>query len=64
MRTNRRALLAMTTLAMLTPIAVATATAAAKTGGVSWRHFQEERWKIDEAGIKAALDKRGLRLVS
>ena len=23
-----------------------------KTIGVSWRHFQEERWKIDEAGLK------------
>ena len=31
----------------------------AKTVGVSWRHFQEERWKIDEAGIKEAWAKAG-----
>ncbi|MFO1349798.1 MAG: substrate-binding domain-containing protein [Gammaproteobacteria bacterium] len=27
--------------------------------GVSWRHFQEERWRIDEAGIKDELAKLG-----
>ena len=26
--------------------------------GVSWSNFQEERWKTDEAAIKAALDGR------
>jgi D-xylose transport system substrate-binding protein len=26
---------------------------------VSWRHFQEERWRIDEAGIKSVLDPAG-----
>lgn len=31
--------------------------------GVSWRHFQEERWKIDEAGIKSVLDKAGLTYI-
>jgi D-xylose transport system substrate-binding protein len=39
------------------------ALAAGKTVGVSWRHFQEERWKIDEAGIKSALDKAGMGYV-
>ena len=39
------------------------ALAAGKTVGVSWRHFQEERWKIDEAGIKSALDKAGMSYV-
>ena len=29
--------------------------AAAGNVCVSWRHFQEERWRIDEAGIKEAL---------
>ena len=38
------------------------ALAAGKTVGVSWRHFQEERWRIDEAGIKSALDKAGYHL--
>ena len=29
---------------------------------VSWRHFQEERWRIDEAGIKSVLEPGGLHL--
>ena len=29
------------------------------TVGVSWSNFQEERWKTDEAAIKAVLDKAG-----
>lgn len=53
----------MTTMALLAPMAVPVALAADKTIGVSWRHFQEERWKIDEAGIKAALDKAGFAYV-
>jgi D-xylose transport system substrate-binding protein len=32
--------------------------------GVSWSHFQEERWKIDEAALVAALAARGARYVS
>ena len=50
--------------------AVATAgftqTAAAEdiTVGVSWSNFQEERWKTDEAAIKAALDAAGAKYVS
>ena len=31
---------------------------------VSWRHFQEERWRIDEAGIKSVLDPAGYTYVS
>jgi D-xylose transport system substrate-binding protein len=31
---------------------------------VSWRHFQEERWKIDEAGMKSVLDPAGATYVS
>lgn len=34
-----------------------------KTVGVSWRHFQEERWKIDEAGIKSVLEAEGFTYV-
>ncbi|MEM9523789.1 MAG: D-xylose ABC transporter substrate-binding protein [Pseudomonadota bacterium] len=34
------------------------------TVGVSWSNFQEERWKTDEAAIKAALDAAGARYVS
>ncbi|MEO5688570.1 MAG: D-xylose ABC transporter substrate-binding protein [Burkholderiaceae bacterium] len=32
--------------------------------GVSWSNFQEERWKTDEAAIKAELAKRGAMYVS
>jgi D-xylose transport system substrate-binding protein len=30
--------------------------------GVSWSNFQEERWKTDEAAIKAALEAAGDKL--
>jgi D-xylose transport system substrate-binding protein len=32
--------------------------------GVSWSNFQEERWKRDEAAIKGALDKAGVKYIS
>ncbi|WP_420597159.1 D-xylose ABC transporter substrate-binding protein [Deinococcus sp.] len=32
--------------------------------GVSWSNFQEERWKTDEAAIKAQLDKVGAKYLS
>jgi D-xylose transport system substrate-binding protein len=32
--------------------------------GVSWNNFQEERWKTDEAAIKAALDAAGAKYIS
>ena len=32
--------------------------------GVSWSNFQEERWKTDEAAIKAALEAAGAEYVS
>jgi len=35
-----------------------------KTVGVSWSNFQEERWKTDEAAIKAALEAAGAAYVS
>jgi len=31
---------------------------------VSWRHFQEERWRIDEAGVKSVLDPAGYTYAS
>ncbi|MHA3915606.1 D-xylose ABC transporter substrate-binding protein [Halovulum sp. GXIMD14793] len=36
----------------------------AQTVGVSWSNFQEERWKTDEAAIKAALEAAGAEYVS
>jgi D-xylose transport system substrate-binding protein len=32
--------------------------------GVSWSNFQEERWKTDEAAIRAELEARGARYLS
>jgi D-xylose transport system substrate-binding protein len=40
------------------------AAAAGKTVGVSWSNFQEERWKTDEAAIKAAIAAAGGRYIS
>ncbi|MEP1932497.1 MAG: D-xylose ABC transporter substrate-binding protein, partial [Roseibium sp.] len=42
--------------ALLLGTAISTAAFAQDlTVGVSWSNFQEERWKTDEAAIKAAL---------
>jgi D-xylose transport system substrate-binding protein len=38
--------------------------AAGKTIAVSWKTFQEERWKIDEAAIKAVVEANGDTYVS
>ncbi len=59
----RLALLAATIVAGGVLFADAALAAGTKRIGVSWRHFQEERWKIDEAGIKAALDSAGYTYV-
>ena len=46
-------------------VAVSTAAIAADlTVGVSWSNFQEERWKTDEAAIKAALEAAGATYIS
>lgn len=45
-------------------VATFSAVAAEKTVCVSWRHFQEERWRIDEAGIKEGLEGSGYTYVS
>jgi D-xylose transport system substrate-binding protein len=42
----------------------ADADAKGKTIGVSWSNFQEERWKTDEAAIKAAIAAAGDRYIS
>ncbi|MCL4167895.1 UNVERIFIED_CONTAM: hypothetical protein GTU68_008762, partial [Idotea baltica] len=56
-------------LSAITVAAIATAasfsTAAAETiVGVSWYKFADERWKIDEAGIKDVLEKAGAKYIS
>ncbi|MGL4198678.1 MAG: D-xylose ABC transporter substrate-binding protein [Allorhizobium sp.] len=40
------------------------ANAEGMTVGVSWSNFQEERWKTDEAAIKAALEAAGNKYIS
>ena len=42
----------------------ATAFAEGLTIGVSWSNFQEERWKTDEAAMKAAIEANGDRYIS
>ncbi|MGO4199482.1 substrate-binding domain-containing protein [Rhizobium sp. YAF28] len=42
---------------------MAGAAAAQDTVGVSWRYFQDERWKIDEAAMKTVFDKAGVSYV-
>ena len=36
----------------------------AQTVGVSWSNFQEERWKTDEAAMKAAIEAAGGKYIS
>ncbi len=44
--------------------AMATSATADVTIGVSWFKFADERWKIDEAGIKAVLEEAGATYIS
>jgi len=58
----------ITTLLAATAMSVIAGHAASAAGkvvvGVSWSNFQEERWKTDEAAIKAAIEKAGGSYVS
>jgi D-xylose transport system substrate-binding protein len=60
-RLKHLALLAGALLVSLSPTAVM---AAGKTIAVSWKTFQEERWKTDEAAIKAVVEAAGDKYVS
>jgi D-xylose transport system substrate-binding protein len=54
-----------TTMAMIAGAFVATASMAQEIIiGVSWSNFQEERWKTDEAAIKAVLAEAGATYIS
>jgi D-xylose transport system substrate-binding protein len=52
--------------ALLASVGLTSLAAMAKdlTVGVSWSNFQEERWKTDEAAIKAALAPSGAKYIS
>jgi D-xylose transport system substrate-binding protein len=53
------------TLVLAAVLAASTSTfALAQTVGVSWSNFQEERWKTDEAAMKAAIEAAGGTYVS
>ncbi|MGB5559789.1 MAG: D-xylose ABC transporter substrate-binding protein [Paracoccaceae bacterium] len=54
----------LTLAAVLVASVSSYAFAEGKTVGVSWSNFQEERWKTDEAAIKAALEAAGDTYVS
>ena len=56
--------LAGTCLAAGLALASVSAGADDLTVGVSWSNFQEERWKTDEAAIKAALEAAGAEYIS
>jgi D-xylose transport system substrate-binding protein len=51
--------LKLLTAAVLASGLASTALAQDITVGVSWSNFQEERWKTDEAAIRAALEAAG-----
>lgn len=54
-----------TAAAAIAGVAITTAAYAQDiTVGVSWSNFQEERWKTDEAAMKAALEAAGAAYVS
>jgi len=53
-----------TLLLVTAAVLCAATTAFAQTVGVSWSNFQEERWKRDEAAMKAAIEKAGGKYIS
>ncbi|MPT23189.1 MAG: D-xylose ABC transporter substrate-binding protein, partial [Starkeya sp.] len=56
--------LTISAMALTTVLAMGAAHAQQPVVGVSWSNFQEERWKTDEAAIKAALDASGDKYIS
>jgi D-xylose transport system substrate-binding protein len=60
----KRNILTLMAGALLLGMSSMSAMAAGKTIAVSWKTFQEERWKTDEAAIKAAVEAAGNTYVS
>jgi D-xylose transport system substrate-binding protein len=61
---NLKQTAAVLALASLGATAWQPAMAKGEVVGVSWSNFQEERWKKDEAAIKAALEAAGAKYIS
>ena len=59
-----KAIFAATLVATGAFTATTAAQAKGEVIGVSWSNFQEERWKKDEAAIKAALEAAGAKYIS
>ncbi len=60
----KKTILALMTAGLMLGAATTTTMAAGKTIAVSWKTFQEERWKTDEAAIKAAVEAAGDKYIS
>ena len=60
----KRNILTLMTGALLLGMSSMSAMAAGKTIAVSWKTFQEERWKTDEAAIKAVVEAAGDKYIS
>src|SRR6266436_2352195 len=67
-QTRRKTMKIIPTLFAASALALLAANSASAAGkpviGVSWSNFQEERWKTDEAAIKAAIEKAGGSYIS
>jgi len=59
----KQSILALVGAALAMSVAT-TAIAKDKVIGVSWSNFQEERWKTDEAAMKAAIEANGDKYIS
>src|SRR3546814_3795328 len=62
--TLRTKLVSAGAIAALSTLITGAAMAQGPMIGVSWSNFQEERWKTDEAAIKAAIAKAGGTYIS
>ena len=60
---RRRTIFGLTAGLSLSALMSAPAMAADITVGMSWANYQEERWKIDESGLRAGLEEMGAELV-
>ena len=60
----KRNILTLMAGALMLGMSSMSAMAAGKTIAVSWKTFQEERWKTDEAAIKAVVEAAGDKYLS